>query len=349
MRGVVMSQDARTPPYGFPVTTIVVDDDPDFLTNFALELDDDLAYRLFDSPGQALSFLEEQRTALPPLYQRCFSTHRDAVGWPMRDHYLRLDVASLEREVLNPNRFGEVGVVVVDYAMPEMDVLAFCHQLDYEQTRKVLFTGVGDEKVAVQAFNEGLIDRYLRKHETDAATQINRTIRELQARYFKDVGDLIHQSLRKGEAEFLDDAVFSRYFSDLCRAEGIVEYYFVAEPNGFLMLDADANTSRLVVLTDEDMQAHWEIASDQECPAALADAINRRRVVPYFWRSGGYYRPECVDWEDFVFPAEVLDGRQRYYMTFLRDPEAYRDLRGSVRSYRDYLAGLDAGKALGQY
>lgn len=40
----------RTPPYRFPVTVVIVDDDPDFLTNFALELGDDLAYRLVDTP-----------------------------------------------------------------------------------------------------------------------------------------------------------------------------------------------------------------------------------------------------------------------------------------------------------
>ncbi|MBA1149039.1 response regulator [Ectothiorhodospiraceae bacterium WFHF3C12] len=336
----------RTPPYRFPVTTVIVDDDTDFLNNFALELGDDLAYRLFDSPGQALGFLEDRRASLPPLYQRCFSPHRDAVGWPMRDHYLRLDVSSLERESLNPNRFGEVGVILVDYAMPEMDGLAFCERIADEQVKKILFTGVGDEKVAVQAFNDGLIDRYLRKHETGVIEQVNRTIRELQSQYFRDVGDLIHQSLRKGEAEFLEDAAFARYFDELCEARGIVEYYFVAEPNGFLMLDADGNPGRLVVLTDEDMQAHWEIASDQECPPALAEAISRRSIVPYFWRTGGYYRPECVDWEDFVYPAQAIDGRQRYYAAYVDAPQAYGDMPGAIHSHAAYLAELDAANAL---
>lgn len=337
---------SRTPPYRFPVTTVMVDDDTDFLTNFALGIEDDLAYRLFDSPAQGLGFLQDRHSTLPPLYQRCFSQHRDAVGWPMRDHYLRLDVSSLEREVLNPNRFGEVGVVLVDYAMPEMDGLTFCERIADEHVKKVLFTGVGDEKVAVRAFNEGLIDRYLRKHDTGVAAEVNRTIRELQEQYFHSVGDLIHQSLRKGEAEFLDDAAFAAYFNRLRREKGIVEHYFVAEPNGFLMVDAYGNPSRLVVLTDEDMQAHWEIASDQECPPALADAISRRTVVPYFWRTGGYYRPECVDWEDFVFPAEVIDGRQRYYLAYLAEPEAYQDLKGAIHSYADFLAQLDAANAL---
>lgn len=339
---------ARTPPYRFPVTTVIVDDDTDFLTNFALELEDDLAYRLFDSPGRALSFLEDRHSTLPPLYQRCFSQHRDAVGWPMRDHYLRLDVASLEREVLNPNRFGEVGVILVDYAMPEMDGLEFCQQIADEHVKKVLFTGVADEKVAVRAFNEGLIDRYLRKHDTGVVAEVNRTIRELQEHYFRSVGDLIHQSLRKGEAEFLEDTAFSAFFASLCEEKGIVEYYFVAEPNGFLMVDADGEPSRLVVMTEEDMQAHWEIASDQECPSALSEAISRRKIVPYFWRTGGYYRPECVDWEDFVFPAEVIEGRQRYYVAYLPEPEAYRDLKDGIHSYAAYLAQLDAANALSQ-
>lgn len=338
--------DARTPPYRFPTTSVIVDDNADFLTNFSLELEEHQAYRLFDSPGEALRFLERGDAVMPPLFQRCFSPHREAVGWPMRDHYLRLDVSTLEAEVRNPDRFGEVSVVVVDYAMPEMNGLEFCERLQNKHVKKVLFTGVGDEKVAVQAFNDGLIDRFLRKHEPGVADTLNRTIAELETRYFQEVGNLIHQSLRKGEAEFLDDAAFAAYFAELCRRRSVSEYYFVAEPNGFLMLDAEANPSRLVVMTEEDMQAHWEIASDQGCPRGLSEAIGRRSAVPFFWRSGGYYRPDCVDWEDFMFPADVIEGRQRYYVAYLEEPEAYRGLHDSVTSYRAYLRRLDAGPAL---
>ena len=44
----------------FPSTVAVIDDSRDFLLNFALQLDDQLTYRLFDSPKDALIFVRKK-------------------------------------------------------------------------------------------------------------------------------------------------------------------------------------------------------------------------------------------------------------------------------------------------
>lgn len=331
-------------PYRFPTTVVLVDDNADFLANFSLGLDTQLAYRLFDSPAAALEFLN--RPGQPaPLYQRCFSHYRDAVGWSMSDHLIRLDVSEMEREIANPERFAEVAVVLADYDMPGMDGLAFCQQIRNPRVRKVLFTGVGDEKVAVRAFNAGVIDRYVSKAQRNVSEVVNAAIAELEERYFADSSRLIRESLTLEAPAFLQDPVFAQFFASLRRDRRYLEYYFTAEPGGFLLVTAEGRLGRLLVSTDADLRAQWEIAQDQGCPAELTEALAAGRELPYFWETEGFYRPELTDWRRYMHPAQKLIGRQTYYVALVEDPSLRHAT--TVSSYRDYLGWLDsAGSSL---
>ena len=333
--------DKSIPPYRFPSTVLVIDDDATFLTNLSLELDEGLAYRLFDSPQVALAQLQQCESRVPP-YQRCFYQHREAVGWPMRNHFLRVDIAALEEAVTDPKRFAEVSVVVVDYAMPGMDGLEFCRRIRNPHIKKILFTGVGDEKVAVEGFNQGLIDRFIRKSWQNVADDLNQSIKELQAQHFQDASRLLQQSIDGDEAAFLKDPVFIYHFERLCEEYRLVEHYYVAEPSGFLLITDDGRPHRLVVLTEEDLQVHQEIIRDQGGPAPLLEKLASGSAVPYFWRSAGYYRPECLDWEDFLYPAKMLQGTRRYYLALIEEPPLYRWLGWQIASYRSFLDELDA-------
>ncbi len=331
-------------PYRFPTTVLLIDDDSNFLANFSLELDEMIAFRLFDAPGPALRHIEEA-SGYAKAHGQWLHTQREAVGWPLRDHCLRLDLAAIEEESTNPDRFREISVVVVDYAMPEMDGLTFCRQITNRNIKKVLITGVGDAKLAVTAFNEGIIDRFILKGDRDAATQVNAAVCELQEHYFRDVSRLVLQSLEGEVPHFLSDPVFNVYFRQLCADRGIVEHYFVAEPDGLLLLTAEGAIFRFVILSDEQMDTHWEIARDQEAPGEMLSALQSREKVPYFWKSGGYYRTGA-EWEPHLFPAHRLDAAQSYYVALIENPPAYREMGWQISSYRSYLDNFDAEPAL---
>lgn len=325
--------------YSFPTTVMMVDDNRDFLSNFSLQLDSGLAYRLFDSPASALKYLN--RPGQPaPLYQRCFSHYRDVVGWSMTDHLIRLDVSVLEQGVAHPDRFAEVSVVLVDYDMPGLDGVSFCAQIDNPRIKKVLLTGVGDEKVAVRAFNEGVIDRFISKSQRNVAEQVNAAIAELQQRYFRDVSRMIRDSLSLESPVFLQDPVFQRYFGELRRERGFIEYYLTAEPAGFLLADAQGALARLLVAGEADLRAQWEIAVDQDCPPELADMLSSGEALPYFWATEGFYRPDCRDdWRRYMHPARKLTGIEGYYVALLENPPLRNPV--TVSSYNQYLDWLD--------
>jgi len=111
-----------------PTTVLFVDDNKDFLLNFSLHFDDDLPYKIFVSPKEALNFANQQPLK-HPLHERCFSEYPDAIGGsPNTSYTMHLDIASIHKEIYNPNRFKHITVCVVDYAMPEMNGIEFCKQ-----------------------------------------------------------------------------------------------------------------------------------------------------------------------------------------------------------------------------
>lgn len=326
-------------PCRFPTTALLLDDNAGFLRSFTLELDPMLAYRLFNVPQAALAYLH-QRFARPPFVERCLAQCEESGPRVGGDHLERGEISGLHPAARDPERFAEVAVMVVDYDMPGMNGLEVCQQLKEFPLRKILFTGIGDEKIAVRAFNEGLIDRFILKSERNAARAVNEAVRELEAAHFQDCARLLRRSQRLSWPEFLDDPEFARRFHALCRQHGLIEYYLSAEPAGFLLRDAEGRVFRLLVQTDEDLRAQVEIARDQAAPAELVARLERREAIAYFWESRGFYRAGLSDWQRFLHPPERLEGARTYYLALMAEPLEREFDRAS--SYDAYLERLDA-------
>lgn len=326
------------PPFYFPTTVVFVDDSADFLANLSLQLDSDLAFRLYDSPQDALAAL----SALPPPVlpnEKYFSLYRNGEEFPLFHHVIDLNLDKVHREVHNEFRFEHVSVAVVDYAMPEINGLEFCRNIKNPAVKKILLTGKADEKIAVQAFNQGLIDCFIPKHDAEVIQTLNRAIEESQQAYFCEIEQMLAGALAVGASDFLRDPLFAGVFREICRERRIVEYYLCSNPEGILMLDADAVPSLMIVQTEEDLFDHFEIAYDQAAPQGLLDALKSNQVVPYFWRSGGNYRPDCKDWRSCLFPATELKGRRWYYYSVIKNPPGFK--LNSVVSYNEFLDQLD--------
>lgn len=331
-------QHKEIPPFYYPSTVVFVDDSRDFLTNLSLLLDAGLAFRLYDSPVTALAILTGLSSRLS-LAERFFAVSPLGEDMPLPQHVLELNLANVVREVHNAQRFEQVSVVVVDYDMPEINGLEMCRKLKNPALKKILLTGKADEKVAVQAFNQGLIDRFILKHDADVIPILNRAIQELQLACFEEQGQMVMDALAIGSHNFLRDPFFVEEFRKICTRLNIVEYYLVSMPDGILMRDADGVTSLLIVKTAEKMRSHFEIAYDQDAPPKLLSALRSNRMVPYFWRTGGEYSPYCQDWEPYLFPATELNGREWYCYALVPNPAGFK--LDSVISYNTFLTLLD--------
>lgn len=326
-------------PFFFPTTVAFVDDSASFLASLTLRLDSQLAFRLFDSPFAALVALNGA-AAVPPMVEQFFSLYRHRGEASYARHVIDVNLDKIHREVHNEQRFEQISVVVVDYDMPEMDGLEFCRNLRNPAIKKILLTGKADEQIAVRAFNEGIIDRFIRKQDSEVMTLLNRAIAELQQAWFGELEHMLADALAVGSHLFLRDPDFAQRFEEIRRELGIVEHYLSCTPDGILMLDMRGAAHLLIVQTDDMMQAHCEIAYDQNAPDELLDELRSGRTVPYFWKTAGNYSPMYEDWRACLHPATEFKGKDWYLYTVVKNPAAF-NLK-YVLAYGDYLEQLDA-------
>lgn len=319
-----------------PTSVVIVDDSPDFLVNIGLQLDPELALRRFVSPYAGLVAINGASGASDPA-GRFFSPYKQRDDLNAGEHVISLGLDTIHREVLNPNRFQRVSVAVVDYAMPEIDGLEFCASIKDPKVGKILLTGKADERLAVKAFNDGLINRYIRKQDPDAIGQLATAIAELQRDYFARLERMISEVLAVGAYGFLRNPAFVAIAESMQQEKHIVEHYLVSKPQGLLMLDASGNAWRLVVMDQDALRSQAEIARDLEAPDELVRQLESGRIVPYFWRSGGQYSPLDQDWQANLYPAEVC-GELRY--TLVSCPPGI-NLDGMI-PYARYLDEIDA-------
>lgn len=328
--------------YMHPTTVVLVDDNDLFLQTLDLRMPAEMAYLLYHNPRKALDRVNE-KLALAPIPERCFAPPTKTLHWP--DSIVRLDLSLIEQEVNNTQRFRRTSVVIVDYAMPAMDGLTFCARIDDPSVKKVLMTGAGDESLAVNAFNEGVIDRFVPKNQTTTLDMVVDFAQEMQREYFRDQQSAIQESLSLDPPALLSDPTISRYFARLCEERRFMEHYLVGDPPGFVFVDTDGALVRLLVLSDSEVTQQVEYAATHDAPRDVVQAIASRSRIGYFSERAETFADDPYPWRDFLCVPTRLEGKQVWWAALITDAPMDVDFGPPESSFQAYLDEIDAQAA----
>lgn len=322
----------------FPTTILLIDDKPTFLKNISLKLDKKITFELFDKPYKALSFLRED-------YKPCqnmgkwllsiseFANEDDGI----KHHTVGIDISSIHHEVYNPHRFSEVSVILVDYAMPHVNGVEFCRQLKDLPVKKVLVTGEADHRVATQAFNEHVIDKFILKDSPDFFEQINQTIFELQHAYFQSLSAVVIKNLTTNLGCSLNDPLFVDFLNSFFKENRIEEYYLIDEFGSFLLLDIDGKPSLFIVKNAQLLEDYYDIAKENGAPQEIQIALKSKTKIPFFFTETDEEVP-VNQWATYLHQCHEFKGKKGiYYYAYINDASIYAIDRDRILSYRDFL------------
>lgn len=324
------------PIYHHPSLTVLIDDSDSFLKSLSFQLDPALASKAFHDTRAAIDWLQSccqgAGSALHPSYDTYPNSHEECSA--------AFDIDQIHRISFERQRFLTPSVVVVDYSMPQMNGVQLCEALRDLPCKKILFTGVADEKVAVDAFNRGLIDRYIKKSDDDALDRLESEITALQGEYFAARSGPLRDILAVNNYQFVSDPAFAALVRGLFKEHGIVEHYVYSSPAGILMYDSDGGAQLLVVETQASMDSHYEIACDNDAPPSLLEALRERCIVPWFRNGDGMFsRDHAQLWHKYVAPAHVCEGVQTYYWALFE--VAPGELAAPATSFAQFLRERD--------
>lgn len=328
-------------PYFHPTTLVVLDDDVTFLESFVFRHGEAMLCRPFDRAEAALAHI---RAALPdpPRPARCLTSQTDDDGsedWTPANRTITVRPALIQALVHDPRRFEEVSVVIVDYDMPDMDGITFCRQLSNLPVRRVMLTGKADEKIALAAFNERLIDGFLIKHEAQVTEKIFKTVDQLKNAYFSNITAPITRMLTLSGGTPLGNLEFENHFVSVLKNESVVEYYLSSHPPGFFLVRDDGSCAFLLVQDEDSLCYHEEMARDcGTAPRALLQELGMRDRQPWFPTAHGYYDVSCLVWDRYLFPAEMVAGWWCSLITHIDTLGMPEQVSFSCAAYREALA-----------
>lgn len=325
----------------FPSTALFIDDNRDFLLNFVLQLDEWLAYRVFDSPFDALHSIQKKHLEDGLVSQRSLANYKARKKQPLSQ--VNECLVAVQAETANPRRFNDISVVVVDYAMPGMDGLELCRRIHATPIKKILLTAKADERLAIAAFNEGLIHRYIHKDDPDVTELITQSIDDLQWQYFQDMSDRISRLLSLTSPPCLHNTAFMNFFREFVDQKGVVEFYLADDSGSFLLLDVDAKPSYLLIKTEEELSSYCTLAEQQGVSSTIVTQLKNRERLPLM----AYH--ECLQsaqWSRNLTPASRLSAEGiDYFYAWVKKP-LLQGYPNNVKSYHCHLQEIDAEELL---
>jgi len=205
-------------------------------------------------------------------------------------------------------------------------VLIFCREIQKNTAiKKILLTGQADENTAVDAFNEGLIDAYIQKCDTDFMMQIRKKISQFQIEYFQMMSAVVSRILSLTTIPCLHDERFYSFFENLKKEHNIVEYYLIESTGSFLLFDRNAKPSVLLLRNANNLSQLYELALAENLPASELEAIKHGKKIS---------QSHALD---DLLPATRIDGEYDvYYCAYIQNPKL--DIKtDQIVSYGSYM------------
>ncbi|NGZ84399.1 response regulator [Duganella aceris] len=334
------------PVYSHPTLTVLIDDSDSFLRSLSFQLDSMLANKTFHDTSAALHWLRQSgQDDDVPLH-----VNFDMQNLPADQCNVALDLERIYRIAEQRQRFATPSVLVVDYSMPQMSGLEFCEAVAHLPCKKILFTGAADEKVAVSAFNRGLIDRYIKKSDDHALDMLEIEIATMQRTYFDERSETLRELVLLHNYHFLGDPALASVVASLMASMGFVEHYIFPNPTGILFLDKHGKASLMMIETEQGMYAQYEVARDCDAPQSLLDALLERRVLPFFSDPSGdgmYSRRVGDNWHRYCATPKICQGRETYYWALFELPPHYFTRR--PYGYGQFLRDREATQDIAAY
>lgn len=304
------------PLFYFPPTICWIDDDQLFLDSINIKFNKKYPCQLFNNPKQALDFFMLYESPLAKITFKYDFIETDLYG--VNNHFpVDIKIQNITNLSALPNKFQEIAVVVVDYNMPGINGIEICKQLESLPIKKILLTGDATYEQAVDAFNSGVIDKFIKK-ELNMGEVLQSSIDSLINEFFDSKTKNIIEHFETSRSTLFTDSLFIDFFKQWCLKNNIIEYYLLCKQGCFLVKDREGNLFYFIVMSDFDKEAFLSLTDELfDNDLDLLNKVKDGIKIPFFGIGKEYWHVTPPEWESHFYPAQKLSGRESYYWTVL--------------------------------
>lgn len=308
-----------------PGSVFLLDDDADYLELMALLLAPEWHVRFFLRPHACLAYMRQEQQAWAADCAR----QETLVDLWRQGRSLVMQL--LRYWARNPDRHSLTHVGVSDHIMPGLTGLELFDQLRGAWPgARLLLTGQADERVAVDAFNHGLIDQYIPKQASEMGTLLQTGLKRLSDRCHDRHDAIWRATLRPQQMAMFRQGGAGRALRELMDRQW-VEYVVMGEPFGVLGLDAEGRASWLQLVPRDALGPYSQAAAEAGLAGDGLAALRAGRslVCPKVRESLGLLGPGPLS------PSFVLDQEGQLLASLFELPS--QDLPEPITGYRQWL------------
>lgn len=308
------------PSFYYPTTAVFVDDNKSFLTALKNRLPDNLPTKLFTNPLLALDDIKSQENYNLKNQNNIRFFEND---FNETDNFqlnnsnqllveLRYDIFT--KALYEIQRFSTQSIVIVDQLMPELDGISFCEELKDIPIKKIMLTANSDYAIAIEAFNNGIIDYYLSKDSPDLLPQLIQKIQVLQKKFFESEIECSMGCLLNLTAQ-INDLSSLPFYEQVKKDLRATEYYLLDRWGSMLFITSEGIPTTLVISTSDTLDVFSKIADDQD-QLSTALLLSSRDHLLFFPSQADHMRP-ASEWSAFLHPAKPFPGKKDVYYSLI--------------------------------
>lgn len=306
------------PLFNYPVSVAWLDDDAVFLKTASDIIGKEIEIQTFLSP---IIFQNYIKNYIPYIETVKFVFGRTENEEYETSNHLPIDI-NINSFLQLPNhveRKNEISVLIVDYFMPELTGIELCRILKNKPFKKILLTGEADTTQAVNAFNEGIIDCFIRKNSMTLLSDIRKHIEILTNEYFIDRTRSLLSHFEIEQKIALSDPVFINFFRKWCQQNDIREHYIFDKQGSMQIINSNGEKSFFVIHSDRTLDQFCKSYNDIDNVKNAIREVNGRKKIPFFGLGLEGWQYEDIDLSSHFYLPKILEGREKYYWIVKRE------------------------------
>jgi CheY-like chemotaxis protein len=260
-----------------PSSILLLDDDEMFVRSLSEALAPS-AVAPFTEPGAALRHLHVLARRFSETAQpRCLDFDGELTLEAQADPR-----AALPRALIgSADRFSMIQVAVVDQVMPALRGTEFCRQARELGVKTILLSGRMNDAEALEAFNSGVIDRYVAKNDPDALAKIANMSEDLRQQRLREQTGTLSSFLDARGRDLVARHDLWHVLGQAARIFPFCEHYFDPVPPGFLLVSSTGDHRFLLVGDAVEQRQIASLVEDLEGPTPEYDGLNAGSMMAW--------------------------------------------------------------------
>lgn len=297
-----MKQDFKA--FYFKTNIVFIDDNKLFLNALNYKLSDNYQVNAFSNPYEALNYISSN-------YDNNILTNApnfvvEAVNEDNDENHYAVEFSKIKCMAGNPNKNNIITVIIVDYSMPLMNGIEFCEKISNHPVLKIMLTGHADFNIAINAFNSGIIDRFLVKDSTNMFASITESIDLMQDAFFEKQSLPLLNCLSANKNTLINSCEYINHFKEIIKKLNAIEYYMLDTVGSYLIISAQGLHYYFVVLLDIQLNEFIDIARNSNVAPNLLKKIINKTHAPIFIEDEDY-KISALNWDNLLQPIEKMN------------------------------------------